>query len=50
MTIDPNALPTRDDVTDENRAIWAEVTGVPPEHVEAFLFDLPGAEGDRAPE
>jgi hypothetical protein len=45
VTIDPNTLPTREDVTDENRATWAEVRGVPSEHVETFLFDLPG---DRA--
>jgi hypothetical protein len=40
----PNQLPTRDDVTTETRAIWAEVLGVPPEHVESFLFDLPGSD------
>jgi hypothetical protein len=37
----PTRLPTREDITDENRAVWAETLGVPPEHVETYLFDLP---------
>lgn len=46
--IDPTAQPMRESITDENRWAWSEALGVPPEHVERFLFDLPstGASDD----